>query len=134
MRAVGGYYGGFRVGYDTLLVNLLQMIGRVAYVDEPLYHRVYRAGSLTQASATGMRSPARRQAAKRLRELYQEAFVAYVRSIDGAIDHRQLCRQLAAISNRFVTSDARVALDAEARRLRPLMQAARDGVTLAQTA
>src|SRR5262245_21328844 len=47
LRDIGGCYGGFRIGYDTLLINPLLMTARVSYVDEPLYHRFMRERSLT---------------------------------------------------------------------------------------
>ncbi len=36
LRSVGGFYGGFEIGYDTLLMSLLLMAGRSAYINEPL--------------------------------------------------------------------------------------------------
>lgn len=68
-----GIHPGFRVGYDTLLVNLLAMTGRVATVDVPLYHRVGRRGSLTTAPRTRFGSSHRAAAARRLQQLFQLA-------------------------------------------------------------
>src|SRR5205823_2598859 len=38
LRRIGGFHPGFRIGYDTLLINLLEMLHRVVAVDAPLYH------------------------------------------------------------------------------------------------
>ena len=67
---VGGYRPDFRVGYDSLIVNLLKMAFKIDGVRRPLYHRVARAGSLTSDRATGFGSPHREQAKKHIIELY----------------------------------------------------------------
>lgn len=68
-----GIHPGFRVGYDTLLVNLLAMTGRATVVDTPLYHRVGRRNSLTTAPRTRFGSNHRRAATRRLQQLYRQA-------------------------------------------------------------
>src|SRR5207248_437735 len=67
LRAVGGCYGGMRIGFDTLLMNILLMAGEVAGVEEVLYHRSVRATSLTGSQATGFGSPARKDAIQEVR-------------------------------------------------------------------
>jgi protein-L-isoaspartate O-methyltransferase len=70
LRQVGGNYGGYRIGYDTLLINLLGMVGQVAYVERPLYNRQVRPNSLTTSASTGMRSAQRQQVRDELAWLY----------------------------------------------------------------
>lgn len=73
IREAGGYHPGYRIGYDTLAVNLVRMCAPVGTVDGARYHRVARRGSLTTNSSTRWGSPARRAAAARLAELYRRA-------------------------------------------------------------
>ena len=75
LRAVGGYYGGFRIGYDTLLINFLLMAGRIVYLDQPLYHRMLRPDSLTSAPETGLNSQARQETARSLKALLVRCLV-----------------------------------------------------------
>ncbi len=70
---VGGYYAGFRLGFDTYLLNLFRHLGRIAVCDQPLYHRVHRPGSLVYNAATGLGSQARRQTASALSKLLEQA-------------------------------------------------------------
>jgi glycosyltransferase involved in cell wall biosynthesis len=74
LRGIGGYYGGLRVEYDTLVVGLLHLTGRVTYVDTPLYHRVFRPESLTQAPETGRASLFRLRCRETIHRLYEEVF------------------------------------------------------------
>jgi glycosyltransferase involved in cell wall biosynthesis len=121
--AVGGYYGGFRIGYDTLLMNLLLMTGRLACVGEPLYHRTIHPGSLTNAPATGMRSAARQRVAAELGRMYTEAFAAYRRHRTGALGREELAAALRRIIGSRIEPEQRAALDREALRLRELLPA-----------
>lgn len=74
LRGIGGYYGGLRVEYDTLVVGLLHLMGGVCYVDEPLYHRVIRPESLTQARETGRASLFRLRCRETVHRMYEEVF------------------------------------------------------------
>lgn len=69
----GLIHPGFRVGYDTLLSNLLTLSTDVRFSPEPHYHRCFRPGSLTNSPATGMSSPTRRRAVVELNALFQRA-------------------------------------------------------------
>lgn len=69
---LGGYFGGHLIGYDTFVMSLLLMTGRVGVVPRSLYHRRQRDGSLTTAPATGMRSPARREVRRSLSTLHRD--------------------------------------------------------------
>lgn len=117
LQAVGGYFGGFRIGYDSLLMSFLRMTGRVAWVEEPLYHRILHQDSLTAAPATGYDSAARRQAAAEMAWMYAEAFAVYRRARPKAADRRHLCAEIRRIVRRRVSPGERIALAGESRRL-----------------
>ena len=53
LGAIGGYYGGLRINYDTLVPNLILMIGRISHVPEPLYYRVIRSDSFNSFPTHG---------------------------------------------------------------------------------
>lgn len=76
LRAIGGYYGGYRVGWDSLIVNAMSLLGEqhaapgtepLAFVDEVLYTIRHRDDSLTHAPDTRKGSPER----NRLAALYK---------------------------------------------------------------
>lgn len=73
LHAAGGYHPAYRIGYDTMIVNLVRMVGRCVVSPVPRYHRVYRFGSLTTSRQTGFGSPARVAVKRKLQELYQVA-------------------------------------------------------------
>ena len=128
LRAVGGYYAGFRVGFDTLLLNLLQMTGPIAFVDEPLYHHRVRAGSLTSAPQTGMRSAYRRSVTKQLADLYTEARREHRAYLNGELDVEELRWRLRAITGRATSEGDRQAIEEAAGRLQPLIRRSRAAV------
>ncbi|MDQ3669761.1 MAG: glycosyltransferase, partial [Actinomycetota bacterium] len=121
---VGGCYGGLRIGYDTLLMNLMLMTASVALVDEPLYHRVIRPGSLTTSSTTGFGSRERARAQQEVERRYRLAYEAFRKHADGGIGRAGLEESLCAIARREVsdTDDRRITREGE--RLRPLLAAA----------
>ena len=104
LRAIGGNYGGLRIGYDTLLVNLARLAGRVTHVDAALYHRVARAGSLTSAPDTGFGSRAREQAARQIAEIYG---AVHARWRDAEDPTKLRATMAAAISSHVSTEDRR---------------------------
>jgi glycosyltransferase involved in cell wall biosynthesis len=122
LRAVGGYYGGFRIGYDTLLINLLMMIGRLACVNRPLYHRLIHKGSLTTDPATGLCSSVRREVAQLLRQMYVDAFQTYRHYVEGRMELDELCAEIRKITARHVLPEERSTLQAEAMRLRKMLE------------
>jgi len=77
LRQLGGYYAGFRFGYDTLLTNLLLLAGVVAWTPDYLYWRRVRPTSLSNAPSTGMMSPARRNVHAEMSELYRCVYRDY---------------------------------------------------------
>jgi glycosyltransferase involved in cell wall biosynthesis len=77
LRSIGGWYAGYRIGFDTCIMNLVELAGgRVACVSEPLYHRTIRSGSLTTAATTGFNSPVRQRVLHELRQLHGRAYSA----------------------------------------------------------
>lgn len=70
LKSIGGHHPGFRVGYDTLLVNLIRLSTPIAVTSTPRYHRITRIGSLTTSAQTGFGSPARNEVKRLLIGLY----------------------------------------------------------------
>jgi glycosyltransferase involved in cell wall biosynthesis len=77
LRQLGGYYGGFKFGYDMLLTSLFLLAGRVSWTPEWLYWRRLRPTSLSHAPDTGWKSNKRRQVRAEMRELYHYAYRDY---------------------------------------------------------
>lgn len=100
LLAIGGYDGGFTVGYDTLLMNFLQMAGPLAIVEEPLYNRTVRPDSLTNDARTGLSSKHRRETRLKLEQLYAEGLSTYHRMQAGRQDHSSLLATLASLAAR----------------------------------
>lgn len=74
LRDVAGPHPGFRIGYDTLLLNLLLMRHSVGEIDRPVYTRRIRPGSLTTSPDTGTGTQARRVARRELERLHSLAW------------------------------------------------------------
>jgi hypothetical protein len=70
LLSTGGYHPGFRVSYDTFLVNVLKMATKIGIVQEPLYIRHRMEDSLTMSPETGLKSPYRACVRRRLTSLY----------------------------------------------------------------
>lgn len=118
LREIGGFYGGFRFAYDTFLMNLLLLTGRVAFADEPLYHYFAHAGSLSNHPDTGLGSAKRTEVHRHLSELYGDAYHAYLHFFDGELSRSQLCEKVRLLANRHVTANSRRELARESQRLR----------------
>ena len=123
LRRIGGNYGGYRIGYDTLLVNLLCMVGEVAYVERPLYNRQVRANSLTTSQATGMRSATRRKVRAELAEMYAAALRIYRERAAGSGEPIELAAAIQRITQARVTDRERAEIEGHANRLRELILA-----------
>jgi len=122
LRDIGGYYSGFRIGYDTLIVHLLLMTGRLSYLDEPLYHRTRRGDSLSHSPFTGMASPTRRQVTEQLASIYGTAFGWYMEYLAGHMEAEQLCSSIRQLCNSQMTQQDRQDLLAESDRLTALLR------------
>lgn len=122
LQAIGGYYGGFRMGYDTLIINLLLMTNRLAYVEKPLYHRLIHANSLTTSPSSGMKSLARGKVVQRLRQIYSKVFSNYTLYLEGNMDHQELCKKVQDICHQEVKSENEQALQEESQRLGHILE------------
>jgi glycosyltransferase involved in cell wall biosynthesis len=77
LRSIGGWYGGYRIGFDTSVLNFIILAGgRVALVPQPLYHRNIWTGSLTSSPATGWNTPERRRVVNELSNLHRRIYIA----------------------------------------------------------
>jgi glycosyltransferase involved in cell wall biosynthesis len=121
LRALGGYYGGFRMSYDAFLINMVIMTGRISHVESPLYHRTVRLHSLTTSATTGMSSEYRRIVDLALAELYGKAFGWYQRYLAGEIDAVRLVRTIRGISGASISSQVAENLRRETDRLVALL-------------
>jgi glycosyltransferase involved in cell wall biosynthesis len=122
LKSLGGYYAGFRIGFDTLLMNLCLMVHPHSHVGMPLYHSVRWPRSLTQHPDTGFRSPFRRAVRREIDAMYAEAYSWYGRYGRGTVSAGRLLDALRGICQRRVPVEERVALGREAARLRDLMR------------
>jgi glycosyltransferase involved in cell wall biosynthesis len=118
LRRIGGPFGGLRIGYDSLLVNLLRMTARVAFEPRPLTTYRMRQDSLTGAAETGFGSPERERAWAELDRRYQEARAFYERHEAGAFRRDTLAELLRQQAERGCDPEDLRALRAEAARLR----------------
>lgn len=73
LREVGGPHPAYRIGYDTLLVNLVSHAGPIGAVARPLYTRNIRPGSLTTSPLTRRGSITRRTVRRELEKLWAAA-------------------------------------------------------------
>ncbi len=73
LRNTGGPHPSYRIGFDTLLVNLVALAGPIGVVGSPLYTRHIRAGSLATNPSTGRGSLARRQSRRDMEVLWVRA-------------------------------------------------------------
>jgi len=121
LRNIGGYYGGFHIGYDRLLINLLQMTGSISYINEPLYNRIIRTDSLSQCAATGMSSPTRREARRLLEHIYAEALELYIQYLSGHIEAETLARLIRQICNSHINQKDQADLIEASKRLRAIL-------------
>ncbi len=104
LRATGGYFGGYRVGWDSMMVNAMALLGElrvgrrsrrepIAWVPEILYTVRERAESLTAAPATCRGSIER----TRLSVIYRRKWRTMLAARDA--------RNLAAIVRRELVAD-----------------------------
>jgi glycosyltransferase involved in cell wall biosynthesis len=121
LRAIGGYYGGHRMEYDRLLMNLLLMTARLVYVNRPLYGRMLRPGSLFTSPDTGERSPERQRIRAELTSTYRQALSLRRRYVSGEFDANALREAIARLCTARLDERQRDSLESEAARLRSLL-------------
>ena len=77
LKRIGGYYGGFDTGADTVVVGLMSRLGRPSFLHERLYRARRRSGdSMTQRPETGMNSEARKAVWNDIYALWDEIKVS----------------------------------------------------------
>jgi glycosyltransferase involved in cell wall biosynthesis len=121
LRAIGGYYAGLKISYDTLLPNLILMLGKISHVPQCLYYRMLRMDSLTHGRQTRSGSENATREAMLQRELYGLCFAQYRRFVGGGISAAELAASIRAICGARVTSAEQMALSFESRRLSALL-------------
>lgn len=129
LRSIGGFHPGFRIGYDTLLINLLEMTGQVVTVEMPLYHARIRPGSLTTAPATRWGSKSRIDALARLEALYASAYRSYRQYLDGVLDESRLAGAVRDLIRDSTKAADRAAVHEHAARLRQVLSSMKVGPT-----
>jgi hypothetical protein len=117
LRAIGGYYAGLRISYDTLLPNLILMIGRISHVRANLYYRLLRPHSLTHDKRTGIGSSRAKKELLVQRQLYRSCFSSYRLFAEGLLSAPQLTATIRRICGANVSLADRNALIVEANRL-----------------
>jgi glycosyltransferase involved in cell wall biosynthesis len=115
---IGGYFGGFHIGWDTLLTNLILMTGTISWTSQPLYYRLIRSDSLTHSSTTGLRSHHAEDVKQRLLALYDLCYEEYIQQRVQADLRSNFLKRLRNISLHYVGSKDRIALNRHADRLR----------------
>jgi len=122
LLALGGTYAGFRIAYDTLLMNFLLMSGRVEYVPEPLYSLCRRTQSLTTSEETGIRSANRRSVHRQLQQFYEAVYPTYKQYEAGKCTRELLLRTIRAVRSTLVPEEEARLLLTEAQKLRIKLQ------------
>jgi hypothetical protein len=122
LRNIGGYYGGFRVGWDVLLTNLVLMTGSISWTSSPLYYRLLRGDSLTHSAETGTQSEYATSVTRCLRQLYEDCYLKYKSYRRGELTRYQLADSIQQICGRYVRDEDHDALNVNARRLREMMR------------
>lgn len=94
LRQLGGYYSGFRFGYDEFLTNVLLLVGSVSWTPDLLYWRRRRPTALTRASDTGMLSLKRQLVRAEMNNLYVYAYRDYQDFVARRISGQRLLQLL----------------------------------------
>jgi glycosyltransferase involved in cell wall biosynthesis len=118
LRKIGGYYGGFRTSYDTLLTNFILMVGKIAHVPEPLYYRLIRPTSLTQSVETGYRSVQRKQILLKLEEIYSTTYKFYKSYLRGKITGDNLIKSIRSTCENYIPGDDIQTISSESKLLK----------------
>lgn len=121
LRRLGGPFGGFRIGYDSLLVNLLRMTAEIAFEERPLTTYCMRPDSLTASAATGFGTAERERVWAALERVYQEARALHERHLAGAFRRETLAELIRQHIARGIDPADLQTLAREAGRLRALL-------------
>lgn len=122
LKRLGGYFGGFKFGYDEFVTNVLLLSGTVSWSSDHLYWRRIRSSSLTSAADTGMGSGARRLIRAQLGALYQDIYRDYLRFQERQLSGESFLRRVRwrVQVSRGAAADQRI--KDEAARLRDAMR------------
>jgi predicted O-methyltransferase YrrM len=121
LRNIGGYYGGFRIGYDTLIVNLLLMTGKISYVNKPLYNTLLRPDSLTHHQTTGKGTHARLAIAQHLQNIYREIYKVYTQYLHGDVSKENFMLFIRQTCHRNISKEDKKIFHKESEKLRNLL-------------
>jgi glycosyltransferase involved in cell wall biosynthesis len=122
LKAIGGYYGGYRMNYDTLLTNVLMMTGHASFVKQPLYYYVIRRDSLSHAAATNSTSALRQRVKIEQAELYRRSLHVCRLYLKQQISRIALVSRIREICTRNVRAESHRALRHYATRLAHLLR------------
>ena len=116
LRALGGYWGGQRIEYDSFLINVTLALGRAVWDRRLLYWRRIHPRSLTRAACTGLGSPARQAVRARLSCTYSLIWHDLLDHQSGRLNARDLVtrtrRRIAGLVTPAETLDAAVHAEA----------------------
>ncbi|MDP5279846.1 glycosyltransferase family 2 protein [Sphingomonas sp. DG1-23] len=118
LRRIGGYYGGHMITWDTIVTNLIIMLGSVAWTPLPLYNRLIRPASLSHAENTGIDSEYQKKVHGGLTRLYDRIYADFRRFKRGRMPLSRLEERIRSLSGGCVPAAHRAALSEEAARLR----------------
>jgi hypothetical protein len=122
LRSIGGYYAGLHIHFDSLLMNLILMVARLAHVPAPLYNRLLRPDSLTHQPETGFGSSLSNRERQTNAEIYDAAFAQYRRHVNNELSRQDLIRYIRNCCRSRVPYDEQEELEGEAERLRSLLR------------
>lgn len=127
LKDIGGYFGGFRISYDRLVMNLMLMTGKISFVKEPLYNYCRRHGSLTLDSTTDMHSNARQEALSKLQEIYDKIFPVYLDYSVNKIKKNDFLIIIRQAVRKYLTNESQDELANETARLKEKLQNSNKG-------
>lgn len=122
LKDIGGYFGGFRISNDRLIMNLLLMTGRISFVEGPLYNYCRRHGSLTLDSSTDMYSSARQEAIAKLQGIYDNILPSYLDYSAHKIEKGDFLTAIRQCVREYLTKESQDELDHETAKLKQMLQ------------
>lgn len=117
LRSVGGYYCGFNLHYDTLIMNLVMTVGKLVHTPKPLYNRSMRPDSLTRRVATNQ---SRAEHAE-MQQLYTQALRLYREYLAGHLTSSWLIAGIRQLTNARLSSGRWQELRRDAQTLKKLL-------------